>query len=141
MSKRSIKSNLFHVPEQAGDEPYLVGSRCTVCGYTSFPAKQVCLNCVRDETMVRVKLGPKATLETFAVMRTGTPDFAPPYIVGYVKTEQGARVYTLVTGCPPDDDALEIGQAMELVFEAIKKDDQGNDLIGWKFRPLTEGDS
>ncbi len=86
--------------------------------------------------MTETRLGPRGTLETFAVMQTGTLDFPPPYIIGYVRTDQGAVVYTLITGCPPTDEALEIGQEMELVIEKMKTSREGHDLLGWKFRPL-----
>jgi hypothetical protein len=47
-------------------------------------------------------------------------------------------VFTLITGCEARDDALEIGQEMELIIDKIKKDRQGNNLVGWKFRPRRE---
>jgi len=85
--------------------------------------------------MEEIKLGPYATLETFAVMQVGPPDFPTPYIMGYVRMEDGARIFTLITGCEARDDALDLGEEMELVIEKISEDGQGNNLIGWKFRP------
>jgi uncharacterized OB-fold protein len=86
--------------------------------------------------MEEMKLGPYGTLETFAVMQVGPPDFPPPYIMGYVRTKEGARIYTLITGCEARDDALDIGEEMELVIEKIREDGEGNNLIGWKFKPI-----
>ena len=86
--------------------------------------------------MEEVKLGPYATLETFAVMRVGPPDFPPPYIMGYATMKEGAKVFALITGCEAKDDALELGEQMELVTEKVGEDGQGNNLIGWKFRPV-----
>ena len=86
--------------------------------------------------MEEVKLGPYATLETFAVMRVGTPDFPPPYIMGYVRMKEGASVFTLITGCEARDDALDLGEEMELTVEKVGTDRQGNNLIGWKFKPI-----
>jgi len=88
--------------------------------------------------MSEIKLGPYGILETFAVMQVGPPDFPPPYIMGYVRTMEGALVFTLITGCEAQDNALEIGQKMELLVEKIKEDRQGNNLVGWKFRPVRE---
>ena len=88
--------------------------------------------------MEKVKLGPYASLETYAVMQVGPPAFPPPYIIGYVRTKEGARIFTLITGCEARDDALEIGEEMELVIETIRKDEQGNNLVGWKFKPVRE---
>ncbi len=131
-----IKEGLFHVPQSPDDKPYLIGSRCRVCGYSSFPKKEVCIKCRRDDSIEEVKLGPHGTLETFAVMQVGPPDFPAPYMMGYVRTDEGALIFTLITGCEARDDALELGEEMELTIEKIKEDRQGNSLIGWKFRPI-----
>ena len=137
--KVPIKEGLFHIPESESDEPYLVGSRCSVCGYTSFPKKEVCVRCLRDDTMEEATFGPDATLDSFAVMQVAPPGFTPPYVQGYVKLKEGPKVFTLITGCEPKDDALVLGEEMELVVDKIKEDDKGNELIGWKFRPAKAG--
>ena len=136
MAEVAIKEGLFVVPEAPGENPRLIGSRCGVCGYTCFPKKQVCVKCRRDDTMEELKLGPFGILENFAVMQVGTPEFSPHYIMGYVRMKEGALVFTTITGCEPADNALRIGDQMELVIEKIREDDRGNDLLGWKFKPL-----
>jgi uncharacterized OB-fold protein len=136
MADLPIKEGLFYIPRSPKEKPYLIGSRCRICGYTSFPKNAVCVRCRRDDTMEEIKLGPYGSLETYAVMRVGPPDFPPPYVIGYVKMEEGPVVFTLLTGCEPEDDALELGQDMELVIEKVREDGAGNNLIGWKFRPV-----
>jgi uncharacterized OB-fold protein len=133
-----LKPGLFHVPESSSEKPYLIGSKCSVCGYVCFPKKEVCVKCLRDDTMEETKLGPYGNLETFCIMQVGPPDFPPPYAIGYVKTKEGAKVFTQITGCEPKDDALEMGDEMEMVIEKLKKDNKGNNLIGWKFKPVKE---
>lgn len=86
--------------------------------------------------MEDLKLGPKGTLQNFAVMQVGPPDFPPPYIMGYVQLEEGPVVFATITGCEANDEALELGQPMELVIEKIKEDRDGNSLLGWKFKPV-----
>jgi len=130
-----LRPGLFHLPESADEKPSLLGSRCRVCGYVSFPRKRACVRCRRDDTMEDRRLGPYGTLETYAVMRVGPPDFPPPYMVGYVRLNEGPVVFTQITGCEMKDDALKIGTEMELVITHLKTDPEGNNLIGWKFRP------
>ena len=136
MTDLPLREGLLHIPDSPDDKPYLIGSRCKICSYTCFPKKFVCVRCRRDDTMEEIKLSPYATLETFTVMRVGPPDFPPPYIMGYVKMKEGPTVFTLITGCEVTDDALDLGEEMELVIEKVKEDGQGNNLIGWKFKPL-----
>ena len=136
MSDLPIKEGLFHIPATSDDKPYLIGSKCKMCGYAAFPKKVVCVRCLRDDTMDDVRLGPYGTLETYAVMRVGPPDFPPPYMVGYVRVKEGPLIFSQITGCDVEDDALELGQEMELVIDKIKKDSKGNNVVGWKFRPV-----
>jgi uncharacterized OB-fold protein len=131
-----LKEGLFHQPESGQEKPYLIGSRCSVCGYTSFPKKEVCLKCLRDDTMEEARFGPYAILDSFAIMQVAPPGFFPPYIQGYVKLNDGPKVFTLITGCEPKDDALQLGEPMELVIDKIKEDENGHEIIGWKFKPV-----
>ena len=85
--------------------------------------------------MEDLKLGPYGTLENFAVMQVGMPDFPAPYVIGYVRTEEGALVFAPITGCEARDDALALGEEMELVIEVIRRDKEGNEVVGWKFKP------
>lgn len=136
MVDQLINKGLFHMAGSSEDSTYLIGSKCKICDYTSFPLKTVCVKCRRDDTMEELKLGPYGILENFALMRVGPPDFSPPYMVGYVRMMEGPVIFSQITGCEAEDDALEIGAEMELVFETVKKDSKGNNLIGWKFKPV-----
>lgn len=135
----ALNEDLLHIPDSPDDKPYLIGSRCSICGYTCFPKKLVCVRCRRDDTMNEIKLGPYGTLENYAVMQVGPPDFPPPYIMGYVRLKEGALVFTLITGCEARDAVLNIGEEMELVVKKIREDRDGNNLLGWKFRPTEKG--
>jgi uncharacterized OB-fold protein len=136
MAEIAWKEGLIHFPTREGEPPNLVGSKCRLCGYCSFPPKKVCLRCLRDDCMQEVKLGPRASLDSFAVMQIGRPGFPAPYIMAYVTSAEGAKIFTLVNGCEPAEDALEIGEEMEMVIAEIKEDSAGNKLMGWKFRPV-----
>lgn len=134
----SIKKGAFIKPESPDEKPYLIGSRCSSCGYMCFPKKEVCVKCVRDDCMEEKKFGPYARLDSYAVMQVAPTGFTAPYIQAYVVLEDGPKIFTLITGCEPRDDALELGQKMELVIEKIRDDEKGNPLIGWKFKPVEE---
>ncbi len=55
--------------------------------------------------------------------------------MGQVEFPEKVRVAGIITGCDPEKD-LEIGIDMELVFDKLYDDDEGNEIIGWKFRPV-----
>ena len=135
MVELPFKKGLFYAPSSSDEKPYLVGSRCSVCGYTCFPKKEVCVRCCCDGTMEEMKLGRYGTLESYAVMQVGMPGFPPPYVIGYIRTDEGALVFAPITGCNAIDGALEIGEEMELIIETVRQDELGNKLLGWKYRP------
>jgi len=117
-------------------EPYLIGSKCRCCGYVAFPPRVICPDCVIKGSMEEIDLGSTAKIDTFSVLYVGTLDFPAPYILAYVVVPEGARVLSLITGCEPSEEALEIGTPVELVIEKIRTDKQGNEVRGYKFRPL-----
>jgi uncharacterized OB-fold protein len=131
-----IKVGWFHIPTSPEDKPYLIGSRCEHCGFISFPKTTICRSCMRDDTMREVHIGRKGKLDTFTISMQGPPGFATPYIQAFVTLEEGIRVFTIIEGCEPEPDAMELGQELELVIGKIKTDEHGNDVIGWKFRPV-----
>ncbi len=135
MADLPLKAGLFVQAKSENEKPYLLGSRCRACGYTSFPRKEICIVCRKEATMEEIQLGTYGRLETFAVMQVGPPGFKVPYVIGYVKAREGALVFAPITGCEAKDDALKVGEEMELVIEKVKEDGKGNNLIGWKYRP------
>ena len=58
-------------------------------------------------------------------------------MLGIVQLPDGSEVFSLITGCEIKDDALMIRQEMELIIDKISDNDEGNKIIGWKFRPAT----
>lgn len=117
------------------DKPYLIGSKCSICGYVCFPKKEACVRCRKKGVMQEIKLGPSGILENFAVLQVGLPDLPSPYIIGYIRTKEGALIFSRIANCPATDDALEIGEKMELIIEEIKDDEEGNSRVRWKFKP------
>ena len=70
----------------------------------------------------------------------GAPEgVTPPVIMGYIDLPEGVRVFAMITGAEPSRDALEVGQEMELVFEEIRTDSDGNRVSAFKFRPVAQG--
>ena len=58
-----------------------------------------------------------------------------PYAEGFVELPEGVRVETLFTGCDFND--LEVGMDVEMVIEGLHEDEEGNEVVAYKFRPVT----
>lgn len=140
---RPIAPDLF----TEGDEPRLVGARCTACSTVVFPAAQGCPRCGRD-AMERHELGRRGRLWTYT-----TQDYLPkePYTgpeteetftgygLGYVELSGEVMVETRLT--EPDPGALEIGMDMELVIVPFRTDPDGTEVLTYAFSPVRPGRS
>ncbi len=131
-----IKEGLFHIPTSPDDEPYLIGSKCGNCGLVTFPKRAVCPSCIRDDTMEETRLSRKAKLESFTIVWQAAPGFTAPYIQGIVNLADGPRMYALITGVEPKEEALKVGQELEVVIDRLREDEKGNTVVAYKFRPV-----
>ena len=86
--------------------------------------------------MEEVELSQRGKIDTFSVLHIGAPGFAVPYIVAYVVLPEGPRVFSMVSGCEPSEKSLEIGAEVELIVDKLHDDEQDNEVMGYKFRPV-----
>ena len=96
----------------------------------------VCPRCVKKDTMAEVHLSGKGKIDTFSTCFAALPGFPAPTIQGYINLEEGARIWSLITGTEPSDAALKIGMDVELVIEKLRGDAEGNEIMSYKFRPV-----
>lgn len=126
--------------ETAGG-PRLLGSRCAGCGTPYFPKSAVCHNpeC-RDGRIEDASFGPRGTLWSCAIQDYPPPAPArydqpyTPYAMGVVDLADGLRV--LGRMAVDDPRRLEVGMNVELVLDVLCHDEQGSEVITWKFRPV-----
>ena len=132
-----VLEGLFHLPTAPGELPYLIGSKCSVCGLVVFPKRTICPVCEIEKPMVEVPLSRKGKLVTYTCARVPSEGMTAPYLMGTVDLPEGPRFISLIAG-EQDINALKIGMEVELVIEKIAEE-EGHDLIGYKFRPVKKG--
>jgi uncharacterized OB-fold protein len=133
-----IEEGLFHEPVSSEEEPYLVGSRCSLCGCVTFPKMQICPRCAKKDVMVEEHLCGRGKIDTFTIVNAALPGFKAPCIQAYVTLEDGPRIWTLITGVEAAEKALKIGMDVQLVVEKVREDAQGNEVVSYQFRPAKE---
>ena len=132
-----VLPGIFHEATSSTDKPHLIGSKCRACGRVFFPKRSICRVCMLEDTMEEIPLSTRGKIDTFTVVRVAPLGFKAPYIQAFVDLPEGQRIFSLITGCEPSEDALKEGQEVELVIDKITEDEKGNDLIGYKFRPVS----
>ncbi len=121
--------------------PRLLGSRCRDCGTPYFPKAARCHHprCGGGET-ADTEFGPRGKLWSWAIQNY--PPAPParyeepyvPYATGVVDLDDGLRVVGRMS--VDDPESLQAGSEVELTIEMLCRDEQGRELVTWKFKPL-----
>ena len=141
MSETPFAPDVFTWP---ADDPQLIGGRCVACGSVTFPAPSSCARC--GVTDIEQHLLPRrGTLWTFT-----TQEFLPkepyaggetmetfkPYGVGLVQLGDEVRVEGRLTTA--DVNELRIGMEMEVVVVPFRVDPDGDSVVTFAFKPVTD---
>ena len=87
----------------------LLVKTCKACGKLHYYPRTICPHCLSSDTDW-VEASGKGTIYTYSVMRrTETP-----YVIAYVKLEEGVTMLSNIVECDVDDVA--VGQTVEVVF-------------------------
>lgn len=131
------QEGLFRMPGEPQDEPQLFGSRCKTCGEVFFPRQEMCANCCTPSTE-EVVLSKTGMLYSYTAVRHQPPgDYRGPlpFSVGTVELPEGLRITGPLT--EPDLAKLKVGMKVELVIDTLFGDSEGNELVGFKFKPVS----
>jgi len=139
----SILDKPIWIPEVPGslwgnsiNELKLLGTKCEDCGEVFFPARRNCPRCLH-ENVRQMPLIDTGILETFAVATVAPPGYEVPHAQGYIELDGlGTRVFSLLEDYE-DGASLAIGSRMALKIVKRGKDEEGRDIVGYRFRPLS----
>ena len=117
----------------------LIGSKCSSCGEIFFPKKEKnwCVHCNKP-TLEETILSNKGKIATYSVVMQqpggGFYKGPVPYAYGCVDLKDGIRIETLLSA--DDFDQLEVDQDVEMVIEKFYDDEDGNEVVTFKFKPV-----
>ncbi len=124
---------------ETGEGPRLQGSKCPACGAHYFPRTGACNNpdCTGGATE-EVALSPGGKLWSYTIQYyPPPPPFRfeqpfTPYAIGLVELPEGLRVLGMVSTDNPE--GLRVGLDVELVLEKLYCNEDGDEMMTWKFR-------
>ncbi len=132
-------ADYFEVTDDDDAPVRLRGSRCPACDEVFYPRRLVCAKCLHEGTD-DVLLSTGGTLYTWTWVHV--PLFAKTdaevseYAVGQVDLAEGPRVQAILMGAPG---AFSIGMPLELGLETLRQDEDGNDVVIYRFTPVGAG--
>ncbi len=118
---------LFYIAGEAPGAPGLRATQCDDCGTFSLPASLICPKCA-GRRLSAVGIGATASLVHHSVVHHGADGFEAPYIVGFVRTEEGPTAFVPIVGSDGDD----LHKGSRLHFRLLPLP---NDRIGFAYQP------
>jgi uncharacterized protein len=121
-------------------EPRFKASRCKECGTVSFPKSSVCRNpkCKKKAEVEDTLLNRRGKLLSFTLVCyppqfpfMSTQPFVP-FPIGEAAFPEGIAIMGQLVGKKYED--LKIGMDVEMIVDKLFEDEQGNEVVGWKFR-------
>lgn len=131
-----FKEGVLTTPLSPLEEVRLKGIKCHACGALALGEREHCINCTSSDVEEHV-FSKYGKVYTYTVVRHAPPPPYPqetfkPFPVAWVELEDGLFVLAELTDCGLDE--VEIGMPVELIAEKGWEDDNGNDVIMYKFR-------
>jgi len=124
------------------EDYHLIGNRCKLCGEVFFPKAWICRNpgCSSDK-LEDIPISKRGTIWSHTLNYYEPPaPYKPlkefePYAIMVVELpkEKLMIMGPLADGC--DYEKIKIGMEMEMVFEALQRDDAGQEQFIWKWKP------
>ena len=137
--KIPIMEGFWTTPTSAGEEFQLVGSKCLACGELFFPKRERnwCVHCY-GQSLEDIKLSRRGRLVSFSVVMQqpggGFYRGPVPYAYGLVDLPEGVRVEGLLK--TDDFEELKVGKEVQLVIDTLCENDEGNEVLTFKFEPI-----
>ena len=109
----------------------LVVQECVACGTVQHPPEEICHKCHEMEFGARETNGRGTIYSYIIVHNPPSPALADavPYAVVLVSLDEHPQIRILGNVLNRKPDELEIGQKLEVVFEEIKDEEAGEDLL------------
>lgn len=133
----SVAAKSFRI-NQDGTEGVLLGRKCRECGEVFFGQPEYCLRCTAHD-LEPIDLTGEGVVTTYTIVRQAPPGWQGdiPYLLVTVKVPEGPSVMSEMVDSAGED--LEVGMAVELTLRVGATDNDGNEIVVYKWRPKKAG--
>jgi uncharacterized OB-fold protein len=127
----------LQLPEAAGQKAYISGVKCKSCGAAYVGTRMACSKCFAVDDFEELRFSGQGTLRAFTIVYQTAPGIEVPFIAAIVDLPEGTAVRCNIGGVEPDGEkvAALLGKKLEMYTEKVRTDQEGNDVIAFKFRP------
>jgi len=116
----------------------LKGVRCRTCGALVLGPREHCINCTSTDLEEHI-FATRGKIDTFTIIRTPPPPPYPkdqfkPFPAAWVLLDDGLIILSEITNVGLDE--VEMGMPVELELTKGWTDENGNDVVMYKFRAM-----
>jgi hypothetical protein len=128
----------LRLPKAPGEKAYLAGVKCKSCGAAYVGTRMACGKCFAVDNFKEIRFSNRGTLRAFTIVFQTAPGIEVPFIAAIVDMPEGTAVRANIGGVDPDGEkvAALLGKELEMYTEKVRTDQEGNDVIVFKFRPV-----
>ena len=132
-----FKEGALTTPLSPLEDVRLKGVKCRACGALSMGERQYCINCTSSDLEEHI-FSKNGKVYSCTIIRHAPPPPYPqetfkPFPAAWVELEDGLQIITELTDCGLED--VEIDMPVEMIAVKGWEDENGNDVIMYKFRP------
>ena len=127
----------LRLPEAPGEKAYIAGVKCRSCGTAFLGTRMACGKCFAVDDFEELRFSDHGTLRAFTIVYHTAPGIDVPFIAAIVDLPEGTAVRCNIGGVEPDGEkvAALLGKRLEMYTETVRTDQEGNDVVAFKFRP------
>lgn len=127
----------LRLPESAGEKAYLSGVKCRSCGAAYTGKRMACGKCFAVDEFDEIRFSDRGRLRAFTIVFQTAPGIEVPFIAAIIDLPEGTAVRCNLGGVDPDGDKVSalLGKDLEMYTEKARTDQDGNDVMVFKFRP------
>ena len=133
-----LRPGMFRLPDTPDGKPVLLGSRCSACGAYYYPKRYICITC-GHEGLEEAELSGRGKVWTFSIAGQTPPGslVEAPYPMAVVELpKEKVAIRCPLTGVAMED--VKVGMDVEITLVKMKKDEEGNDVVSFMFKPVSE---
>jgi uncharacterized OB-fold protein len=139
MERVPIKEGFFTVPEDVGEAPKIIGTKCADCGERFFPSRTVCARC-NSRDLQRVEMSGRGRLYSYTFVHmpmfgATNVEYKDGYGVGQVDLTDGPRLQVPLAG---PRESFDVGMELRAELDVVRQDKEGRDVVSLRFRKLED---
>ena len=133
-----FKKGMLTTPLTPLEDVRLKGVKCRTCGSLALGEREHCINCSSSDLEEHV-FSKQGKVYTHTIIRHPPPPPYPkekfqPFPTAWVELEDGLFILSEITDCGLEE--VEIGMPVEMVVGKGWEDEEGNDVIMYRFKPV-----